>query len=59
MINHKDLRRFYHFDLEGTDIASLIPKDYGVLSSEYDYQNDHLHVRAKLDKNKNGRMDED
>ena len=59
LINHKDLRRFYHFDIEGENKTALIPKNYSVMGSEYDHQNDHLHVRAKLDKNKNGQMDED
>jgi hypothetical protein len=59
LINHKDLRRFYHFDINAENKTSLIPSNYSVLGSEYDNQNDHLHVRAKLDKNKNGQMDED
>lgn len=59
LINHKDLRRFYHFDIEGKNKTALIPQNYSVLGSEYDNQNDHLHVRAKLDKNNNGQMEED
>lgn len=59
LINPKDLRRFYLFDLEGENKTALIPSQYSVIGSDYDYQNDHLHVHAKLDKNKNGRMDED
>jgi hypothetical protein len=59
LINHKDLRRFYRFDIEGENKMPLVPSNYSVLGSEYDNQNDHLHVRAKLDKNRNGKMDED
>ncbi|MGK0369746.1 MAG: hypothetical protein ACJAYZ_001622 [Bacteroidia bacterium] len=58
LINHKDLRRFYRFDMEGENKTLLVPSNYSVLGSEYDDQNDHLHVRAKLDKNGNGLMDE-
>lgn len=57
-INTKDLRRFYLFDLEGKLQKSLIPKNYSVLSSEYDSANDFMYVFAKLDGNENGQMEQ-
>lgn len=54
IINHKDLRRFFHFDIEGQEKTILIPLDYSVLSSEYDRQIDVMFVFAKHDENKNG-----
>lgn len=56
-IDFKDLRRFYLFDLEGKLQKALIPKSYGVLSSEYDIENDIMFVSAKLDANKNGKLE--
>lgn len=57
IINTKDLRRFYKFDLEGKNPVTLIPKNYSVLSSEYDYINDFMYVYARLDENNNGRRE--
>lgn len=57
-INVKDLRRFYQFDINGLNSITLIPKNYAVMSSEYDAANDYMYVFAKLDKNKNGQMEE-
>ncbi|MGB0851498.1 MAG: hypothetical protein ACPGTP_09630 [Bacteroidia bacterium] len=59
LINHKDLRRFYWFDINGENKTPLVPLDYSVMGSDYDNQNDHLHVRARLDQNKNGLSDVD
>jgi len=56
-INVKDLRRFYYFDINGKNKKALIPKDYSVMSSEYDSANDYMYVFAKADKNKNGQME--
>lgn len=56
-INVKDLRRFYLFDIEGKNKRTLIPKDYSVMSSEYDSANDFMYIFAKKDKNKNGQME--
>ena len=58
LINQKDLRRFYHFDLFGKDKKTLIPKNYSVLSSEYDPENDFMFIFANLDENKNGKREE-
>ena len=57
IINHKDLRRFYHFDLNARKKTTLIPKNYSVLSSQYDYRNDFMYVKAKKDTNGNGNRD--
>lgn len=59
LINNKDLRRFYHFDLDGKNKTTLIPSNYSVLGSQYDNQNDQLFIRAKLDKNDNGMLEID
>ena len=56
-INTKDLRMLYHFDIEGNNKKNLIPKNYSVLSSEYDSANDLMYVFAKADKNENGQME--
>ncbi len=57
-INVKDLRRFYLYDIGGNLRMPLIPKNYSVMSSEYDSDNDFMYVFAKLDKNSNGQMEE-
>ncbi len=56
-INAKDLRRFYHFDINGQHKKLLVPKEYSVMSSEYDSANDLMYVFAKRDENKNGQME--
>ena len=56
-INVKDLRRFYHIDLDAKEKFNLIPKNYSVLSSEYDPDNDFMYVFARIDENKNGQME--
>ncbi|PCJ64927.1 MAG: hypothetical protein COA58_11690 [Bacteroidetes bacterium] len=58
LINHKDLRRLYHFDIDGKNKSLLIPKKYSVMGSQYDTNNDHMLIRARLDKNENGSIDE-
>ena len=57
LINYKDLRRFYHFDLNARKKTSLIPQSYSVLSSQYDYLNDFMFIKAKQDTNRNGKRD--
>lgn len=56
-INAKDLRRFYHFDINAQDQKALVPKSYSVMSSEYDSANDYMYVFAKKDTNENGQME--
>lgn len=58
LINRNDLRRLYHFDLEGKNKSSLVPANYSVMSSEYDAENDVMYVYAKLDENNNGKREE-
>lgn len=57
-ISEKGLRRFYHFDIHAENKKPLVPKEYSVLSSEYDSANDFMYVFAQLDTNKNGKRDE-
>jgi len=56
-INFMDLRRFYYFDLDGNNKKLLIPKDYAVISSQYDWANDYMYVYARQDENNNGKME--
>lgn len=58
-VNVKDLRRFYYMDIEGQNKRVLVPKNYSVLSSEYDSANDFMYIFAKKDTNENGQMDAD
>ena len=58
-INVRDLRKFYYFDIDGKNKRNLIPKNYSVMSSEYDSANDYMYVFAKVDKNQNGKMEQD
>lgn len=58
IINVKDLRRLYLFDIKGNKQRPLIPKDYSVFKSEYDPENDFMYVFAQLDENANGQRDE-
>lgn len=59
LINHKDLRRFYRFDMNGENKQHLIPMNYSVLSSDYDLVNDIMYVYARLDENGNGKQEEE
>lgn len=58
MINLKDLRRFYYFDIDAGNKRPLVPKNYSVLSSEYDSANDFMYVFAKQDENNNGKCED-
>jgi hypothetical protein len=57
LINKKDLRHFYHFDAKTCQRTQLVPKDYSVIRSQYDYSNDIMYVFASHDENKNGTQD--
>ncbi|WP_445721636.1 hypothetical protein [Flavobacterium sp.] len=57
LINKKDLRKLYHFDKFNTKKTQLLPSDYGVIKSTYDYKNDIMYIYAKHDSNKNGTGD--
>ena len=59
LINLRDLRRFYHFDMDGKNQRPLIPTNYSVTGAEYDSANDFMYVFAKEDANANGSKDED
>lgn len=56
-VNVKDLRRLYWFDINGGSKKNLIPKNYSVMSSEYDFTNDYMYIFAKIDGNNNGQME--
>ncbi len=56
-INSSDLRRFYHFNKDGEEQGTLVPKDYSVMSCTYDRANDALYIKARHDDNRNGQMD--
>lgn len=56
-INYLDLRRIYYFDINGLNKRNLVPKDYAVMSSQYDWDNDYMYIYARQDKNGNGQME--
>lgn len=56
-INKHDLRQFYHFDATCATKTLLVPADYSVLHSQYDFQNDVMYIFAKHDTDKNGAAD--
>jgi hypothetical protein len=58
LLNAKDLRRFYLYNIDADKQKQLIPPDYSVFKSEYDPDNDFMFVFARLDKNKNGQIDD-
>lgn len=55
-LNWKDLRSFYHFDMEADSSTRIIPKNYSVMSSEYDPANDFMYIFTRLDENSDGQM---
>jgi hypothetical protein len=57
-INVHDLRRLYSFDIDAGSRKPIIPTNYSVYKSEYDHANDIIYIFAKLDENKNGKIDE-
>ncbi len=59
LINQKDLRRFYQFDIEGNNPSLIIPKDYSVMNCEYDIDNDMMNIFARKDENGNGKREDD
>lgn len=59
LLNLKDLRRMYLFNMDGNFQKELIPKNYTVMSSEYDSANDLMYVFAKLDENNNGQSEKE
>lgn len=59
LITHHDLRHFYMFDSTGTNKVLVLPKNYSVLRSQYDADNDAMFLFARLDANNNGSKEED
>lgn len=57
LINWKDLRHFYHFDLQGETKTPLVPLDYSVMNCRFDEKNDYMYVYAQKDVNGNGTRD--
>lgn len=59
IINWKDQRHFYYFDLNGENQSALVPLDYSVLNCRYDKSNDFMYVYAQKDGNVNGKRESD
>ncbi|MEI9919009.1 MAG: hypothetical protein WDO14_09445 [Bacteroidota bacterium] len=57
LLNRHDLRRFYHFNASCDVKTQLIPPDYSVLRSQYDFDNDVMYIFARHDDNKNGKSE--
>lgn len=57
LLNKKDLRRIYHFDAATLVRTLLVPADYSVVRSQYDWQNDLMYIFAMHDANQNGIID--
>jgi len=57
-INIKDLRRFYHFDINANNKRDFVPANYSVYKSEYDPANDFINIFAQLDENQNGQIED-
>lgn len=57
LINRKDLRRLYHYNLDGVQLSRLIPANYSVQSSQYDQDNDMMVIVARLDEDEDGKRD--
>ena len=57
ILNKKDLRHFYLFDSTNTVKTLLIPADYSLIRSQYDWHNDVMYVYASQDIDKNGMRD--
>ena len=58
LINRRDLRHFYSFSEDALKKTQLIPDNYSVFRSQYDYGKDIMYIFAKQDLNKNGSIDE-
>lgn len=59
LINRRDLRNFYYYDLDCSKKIRLLPPHYSALRSQYDSQNDILYLFAKNDSNHNGSIEKD
>jgi hypothetical protein len=57
LLNRLDLRHMYYFNAQGTEKLQLVPADYSVERSQYDWQNDLMYIFARHDANKNGNAD--
>ena len=54
LLNRKDLRHFYLFDETASIKTDLLPANYSVIRSQYDYGKDLMYLFVKFDTNKNG-----
>jgi hypothetical protein len=57
LLNRHDLRRFYHFNASCDVKTQIIPPDYSVVRSQYDFDNDVMYIFARHDENQNGNTD--
>jgi hypothetical protein len=54
LINKKDLRRMYCINANNAAKTLLIPKEYSVKKSQYDFKDDFMYIYAQHDSNHNG-----
>lgn len=59
LINKRDLRKFYYFNLDADTMIPLLPIHFSALRSQYDIKNDVLYLFAKNDVNKNGNIEKE
>jgi hypothetical protein len=57
LLNQRDLRHMYYFNAQAGEKLQLIPSDYSVERSQYDWKNDLMYIFARHDANKNGNAD--
>lgn len=57
LLNRKDLRSMYYFNVSGSEKTRITPEDYSVVRSQYDPRNDVMYIYARYDVNRNGIID--
>jgi hypothetical protein len=57
LINNKDYRRLFYFDILNETQISLLPNNFSAISSTYDFKNDVMTIRTRKDANKDGNLD--
>lgn len=57
LINKKDLRRLYYYNINCSEKVQLIPPAYSVVRSKYDPMNDVVYIFARQDENNNGKIE--
>ncbi|HEV8512150.1 MAG TPA: hypothetical protein VGQ59_02675 [Cyclobacteriaceae bacterium] len=59
LINKKDLRRLYYYNINCNEKIQLIPPAYSVVRSKYDPMNDVVYIFARQDENNNGKIEKE